>query len=92
MAAQKNEERMVEVKARRNDDLAQISIADSGCGIPPNFREQVFKTSFSTTKDRGGLGLGLLIIDQLTNVIGGRVFLQADSPRTEFVLELPLGR
>jgi signal transduction histidine kinase len=47
----------ISVNIREDDGMCHIEFADSGPGIPPDVREQIF-TPFFTTKTRGS-GLGL---------------------------------
>lgn len=72
----------VHVVVRRKQSQAEISVADSGQGIAPEFLEQVFdrfqQADASTTRRHGGLGLGLSIVKNLVELHGGTV--QAASP------------
>jgi CheY-like chemotaxis protein len=53
----------------------EINVRDTGPGIDPNFLPYVFERfrqgDSSTTKKHGGLGLGLAIVRQLTELHGG---------------------
>ncbi len=75
---------------------AQITVTDTGKGIPSEFLPYVFEyfrqADSSTTRTFGGLGLGLAIVRYLVELHGGTV--QADSPGEEqgatFTVQLPL--
>ncbi len=69
------------VSARRAGALVEISVEDSGPGIPQNKLEDVFKSfeqvdiSFSR---RGGTGLGLAITKQLVEHQGGTIWVTSE--------------
>lgn len=75
---------------------AQIQVSDTGKGISPDFLPYVFdyfrQADATTTRQFGGLGLGLAIVRQLVELHGGTV--QATSPGedqgTTFTVKLPL--
>jgi signal transduction histidine kinase len=58
------------------DALCQVTVTDSGPGIPAELREQVF-VPFFTTKSRGS-GLGLPTAKRLVDAHGGQMTF--DSP------------
>lgn len=67
----------------------EVSIADQGEGIPPEKRQRVFD-SFFTTKP-GAAGLGLAIAQYLAETFGGRIEVSDNVPRgTVFTLNLPI--
>ncbi|MGB5961094.1 MAG: response regulator [Coleofasciculaceae cyanobacterium] len=76
---------------------AQIQVKDTGKGISPEFLPYVFERfrqeNNSTTRNYGGLGLGLALVRYLVELHGGIV--KADSPGdglgSTFTVELPLG-
>ena len=84
----------VAVISRARDGRLEISVSDSGPGIPPDQLEQVFerfhRLDHSRSRDRGGSGLGLAIARAIVEAHGGRI--HAESPPGQgaaFVVELP---
>lgn len=66
-------EAQVLVKVAMEGDRVVVSVTDTGIGIPPEFRGRLF-TPFFTTKPKGqGTGLGLYIVKQIVDDLGGRV-------------------
>src|SRR6478609_9948148 len=70
----------VQVTLRRIDSHIEISVADSGQGIGkellPNIFDRFLQGDASTTRDHGGLGLGLAIAKQLVEMHGGTISAQ----------------
>ena len=66
----------ITVCARSVDSLVEISIADSGCGIPPQNLPRVVEPFF-TTKPHGN-GLGLSICRSILWEVGGNLSIQSD--------------
>ncbi len=81
--------------ARASGSSIEISIRDSGEGIPPEFLPVIFnrftQADTSYTKKHGGLGLGLAISQGLIEMMGG--VIRAESPGlgkgATFVITLP---
>ncbi|MBD3883653.1 PAS domain S-box protein [Phormidium tenue FACHB-886] len=77
-------------------NYAQIQVKDTGRGINPDFLPHMFdyfrQEDGTTTRQFGGLGLGLAIVRQLTELHGGTVW--AESPGQNlgatFTVRLPL--
>ena len=73
---------MVRVLLGRVDSHVEISVADTGLGIDPEFLPHVFErfrqADASTTRSFGGLGLGLAIVRQLVELHGGRVAVASE--------------
>ena len=71
----------VDVRLERINSHVQITVSDTGAGIPTEFLPLVFapfrQADGSTTRAQGGLGLGLSIVRHLVELHGGTV--QADS-------------
>lgn len=82
--------RAVWVRAKEVGDHIQISVEDTGPGIPPDVQNRILEPFF-TTKDIGkGTGLGLSISKGIIESHEGRLWLDASSKRTRFVIELPI--
>jgi signal transduction histidine kinase len=65
----------------------RIEIGDTGPGIPPALREEIFRP-FYTTRARG-TGLGLTVARGLVTAMGGEMTLESEVGRgTTFVLML----
>jgi putative PEP-CTERM system histidine kinase len=81
----------VRVHVLTNAATAEITIADSGCGMDANFlREQLFKP-FRTTKGNAGMGIGVYESREFVQAIGGRLqVVSAPGQGTTFTLQLPV--
>ena len=55
-------------------DMAQLVIADTGTGIGPAMRQQLFQP-FATGDTKSGTGLGLLIAREIVQALGGTIQL-----------------
>jgi signal transduction histidine kinase/ActR/RegA family two-component response regulator len=83
------------VLARVNSHI-EISVADTGIGIKPEFLPFVFdrfrQADASTTRTFGGLGLGLAIVKHLVELHGGTVQVKSagEGQGTTFAVHLPL--
>ena len=82
----------VEITARNGD--ANISVSDSGIGIPardlPRVFERFYRVDRARSRDTGGTGLGLAIVKHVAEQHGGRVEAQSELGRgTTFVVTLP---
>ncbi len=71
------EDGRVDVEVRREADSVEIAVRDTGVGISPAFLPHLFErfrqADASTTRQHGGLGLGLSIVRHLVELHGGRV-------------------
>ena len=86
----------VQVRLERVNSHVQIVISDTGQGIPPDFLPFVFdrfrQADQRTSRQHGGMGLGLAIVRHLVEMHGGSV--EADSrgegQGSTFTVRLPV--
>jgi two-component system cell cycle sensor histidine kinase/response regulator CckA len=55
----------------------EISIADSGPGIPPEILSRIFDPFFTTRRDEGGTGLGLSMVQGIVRQSGGHLSVRS---------------
>lgn len=85
----------VEVQLQQSGSHVEISVRDSGAGIPPEFLPHVFErfrqADATTTRRHGGLGLGLAIVKNLIELHGGSVSVWSAGERqgSKFKILLP---
>jgi PAS domain S-box-containing protein len=86
----------IDLRLDRVGNEAQITVSDTGKGIESKFLPHVFEyfrqADSSTTRQFGGLGLGLAIVRHLVELHGGRINVSSlgiDSGAT-FTVNLPL--
>jgi signal transduction histidine kinase/ActR/RegA family two-component response regulator len=86
----------IQIVLERVASHLEVSVVDSGEGIPEEFLPHVFdrfrQADATTTRRHGGLGLGLAIVRQLVELHGGSVRALSDGPGhgATFVVALPL--
>ena len=73
----------------------ELSVTDTGIGIPEQDRPRVFERFYRVDKARsrelGGTGLGLAIVRHIVEGLGGRVWVEGNAPTgSRFVVQLPV--
>ncbi|MGB7926374.1 MAG: CHASE domain-containing protein [Pyrinomonadaceae bacterium] len=85
----------VQVQLRQSDGYVEIVVSDTGQGIDKEFLPYVFErfrqADSSTTRQHGGLGLGLAIVRHLVELHGGTVTAESagEGSGTRFTVRLP---
>ena len=86
----------IEINLQQVNSMVQIQVSDTGIGISPDFLPLIFEyfrqVDGSTTRSKGGLGLGLAITRNLVEAHGGTI--AAESPGEEqgatFTVKFPI--
>ena len=76
--------------ARLGGDEVQVTICDTGPGIPPDVASKIFEPFFTTKPPGIGSGLGLHISHNVVVRHGGRIDLESEPGRTCFIVSLPM--
>jgi len=91
-AAKYGSSRPVEVTVSGDGPTAVLSIRDHGIGIPPEHRSRIFERFERAVSDRhyGGLGLGLWIVRQIVEALGGSIRVESETGEgSTFTVLLP---
>ncbi|TWT42901.1 two-component system sensor histidine kinase NtrB [Botrimarina hoheduenensis] len=86
------EKGVISVTTRRENDYAVLTIADDGCGIPPEIVGKVFDPFFTTKEVGVGTGQGLAIARSvIVDKHGGTIHVDTKVGQgTRFTIRLPL--
>jgi PAS domain S-box-containing protein len=86
----------IQVRLQRVNSQVEVSVADTGKGIDSRLLPFVFERfrqgDGSTTREHGGLGLGLAIVRHLVELHGGVVnaYSEGANRGSEFIVQLPV--
>ena len=84
----------VAVDSAEQGDMVEISVRDSGIGIPPKDLPRIFERFYrvdeARSRDNGGTGLGLSIVKHIVQAHGGTVHVESTPGKgTVFSFTLP---
>jgi len=85
----------IEVKIKKHGRMFLLTVSDTGIGIPKKDQGRMFQ-EFARASNAGrikaaGMGLGLWIAKQATELLGGKIWFESQENRgTTFFVELPL--
>ena len=84
----------VAVNVTGDNDNVQISVKDSGIGIPaedlPHLFQKFYRVDNSETREINGTGLGLFLSRKLTESIGGKLTVESEYKKgSVFTVKLP---
>jgi PAS domain S-box-containing protein len=85
----------VTVRAKKLDGEIQISVSDTGIGIPKEQRERIFEPfvqlDSSLSRRYEGTGLGLALTKRLVELLGGRIWVESEPDKgSTFHFTIPL--
>jgi len=71
--------------------MVQVSISDSGCGIPCRIQHKIFEPFFTTKEPGQGTGLGTAVSYGIIKEHGGDISFTSEEGRgSTFRIRLPL--
>lgn len=86
------------VSAQRGGDV-QVSVRDTGIGIPPEHQAHIFDRFYRVDKSRsrqagGGIGIGLTIARALAEAQGGRLWVasEGEGRGSTFIFSPPIAK
>ncbi len=79
---------VLKFRVTRRDDSLCIAVIDTGHGIPPEIRSQIFDPYFTTRGD--GTGMGLALCDKFIRQHNGTIDVRSNVGLTEFTILLPM--
>ena len=73
-------------------EFAEVTFADTGCGMTPDVLENIFEPFFTRSRTGAGTGLGLSISHQVIDQHGGTIAVTSPGPGrgSTFTVRLPL--
>jgi signal transduction histidine kinase len=84
----------IDVGARLHDDVAEVSVTDTGIGIAPTDQDTVFeefRQVGAADKKAEGTGLGLTLSRKFIELHGGKIWVQSEVGRgSTFTFTLPV--
>ncbi|MFC1627631.1 sensor histidine kinase [Gemmatimonadota bacterium] len=80
----------VELRARSIGDSIELTIRDTGVGIPDEALSRIFEPFYSSKDSTSGAGLGLAVVYGIINRHGGKISVESEIDQgTTFTIELP---
>lgn len=87
----RNDRGTITIKTAREDNMALVSIQDTGCGIPKEIQHKIFDPFFTSKKVGRGSGQGLAISRAIIERHGGKLSFETEVGKgTTFYIRLPI--
>lgn len=81
----------VKVVVTRNESAVLVSVEDNGTGIPKDRMDSVFDMFYRADNIRSGSGLGLYIVRETVQALGGEISVESQvNSMTKFTISIPL--
>lgn len=85
---------VITVEVKLLDERVQLSVSNTGKAIPadalPHLFDKFYRVPGGDRWKQGGTGLGLALVKQQVESLGGRIRVSSDAEQTVFTVELPL--
>jgi signal transduction histidine kinase len=83
----------ITVSTRSQEDQVEISIEDTGCGMPESVQKQIFQPFYTTKPGSLGSGLGLSISAKIIKAHGGTISVESTEGKgTTFTIVIPVSQ
>jgi signal transduction histidine kinase len=84
----------ITITAKEKPDCVEVSIADTGRGIPKRFQEKIFERFYqgdpSFTRQQSGTGIGLAITKEIIEAHGGKIWFNTKQNKgSTFYFSIP---
>lgn len=79
----------VAVRAEAAGPRVVITVQDDGPGIAPSVRDTLFEPFVTTRAEADGTGLGLWVVQEVVQQLGGRISVTTGPEGTTFRVDLP---
>lgn len=81
---------MIQIRIRIDQQVANLVVEDNGIGIEPESLPQIFNMFYRASEQSDGSGLGLYIVKNAVEKLGGSIEIQSEPGRgTKFTISLP---
>lgn len=81
----------ITMRCSKQGSMLEISIEDTGCGIPPEKADTIFEEFVQLDEFQDGVGIGLALSRSIVRRLGGDIILDINYQNgARFVLTLPL--
>lgn len=81
----------VKVLCTVDENSVQLAVSDSGGGIPPELMDEIYNPFFTTKQKREGNGLGLYIVYNEVQKMGGEIKAESEVGKgTTFYIKIPM--
>jgi len=85
------------IEATREDNWCRVSVIDDGVGIKKEDLDRLFepfsRLDSPLAKERGGTGLGLVLVKQIVEKCGGQIGVESEYGKgSRFIFTLPLAK
>lgn len=90
-AVKESEKKEIHIDIRPDDKFIQITVVDTGCGIPPENLKKIFDPFFTTKPVGQGTGLGLSVSQSIIKSHGGTITCESElGAGSKFKVLLPI--
>lgn len=82
---------IIQTRMLKDKTFCEVTIADTGCGIPADAMEKIFQPFYTTKSEGQGTGLGLPIVKDIVEKHNGTIRLESEVGKgTRIVITLPV--